>query len=85
MSGLLPDADKLFGAQGTFRSILLISLVGARLVGAARYPRDAGGRVRTAAKYAPLVAALLASHLLLDLLGGGPIFLLAPGLGPDSG
>lgn len=76
--GLLPDADKFLGVQGTFHSVLLIGIVIALLLAATRYtdsPRE----------YAVIIAALLASHLVLDLLDGGPIFLFAPGLSPGFG
>lgn len=62
----------------TFHSILLISIVGALLIGAERY-------IDTDHNYAPLIAALLASHLLLDLLEGGPIFLFTPGFSSEFG
>ena len=34
--GLLPDADKLLGIQGTFHSVLLISIVAVFLLAATR-------------------------------------------------
>lgn len=72
------DTDKLLGLQGTFHSVLLLGIVGALLLLAER-------QIRAELTYTPLVAALLGSHLLLDLLDGGPIFLLVPGMSPGFG
>ena len=76
--GLLPDADKLFGIQGAFHSLALIILGGAVLL-AVEY------HVRGTLRHAPIAAALLVSHLLLDFLDGGPVFLLLPILGTGFG
>ena len=76
--GPLPDADKLFGIQGAFHSLTLIGLVGAALLTMEYHVR---GKLR----HAPIAAALLGSHLLLDLLDGGPVFLLLPTLGTGVG
>ena len=76
--GLLPDADKLLGLQGVFHSIVLVGVVAVLLIGAEE-------RINDERVYAPLVAALLLSHLLLDLLDGGPVFLLGPSFSPGFG
>lgn len=76
--GLLPDVDKLLGIQGAFHSLALIVLGGAFLL-AVEY------HVRGTLSHAPIAAALLGSHLLLDFLDGGPVFLLLPTLGAGFG
>lgn len=69
--GLLPDADKFVGAQGLLHSLVpLVPLIAAT----AAAERRLAGRYR----YTALAAAFLASHLLLDLLDGGPTPLLYP-------
>lgn len=70
---LLPDADKIVGLQGIFHTVPFVVVSAAVLIGGERVLR---GRVR----YASIAVALLASHLVLDLLDGGPIFILAPGV-----
>lgn len=76
--GLLSDGDKLLGLQGVFHSIVLIGIITALLLAAAHY-------TNLDREHAGIIAALLASHLLLDLLDGGPVFLLTPGLSPGFG
>ncbi|WP_440991962.1 hypothetical protein [Haloarchaeobius baliensis] len=68
---LVPDADKLFGTGGYFQSLLLLVPLSLALFGAEQVLR--GTRV-----LATLATAFLASHLVLDLLDGGPVTLLYP-------
>lgn len=69
--GVVPDADKLVGLQGVLHSAVTLGVIS---VGLALIEERLRGR-RT---YALLAAALLFSHLLLDILDGGPVPLLAP-------
>jgi membrane-bound metal-dependent hydrolase YbcI (DUF457 family) len=66
-----PDLDKLLGLQGAFHSAITLGVAAAALVALERRRRDD-------ATYAVLIAALLYSHLLLDVLDGGPVTLLYP-------
>lgn len=69
--GLLPDADKFLGMQGLFHSLVpLVPLVAA----VALAERRLTGRYR----YAALAGAFVGSHLVLDLLDGGPVPLFFP-------
>ena len=68
---LLPDLDKFLGAPGLLHSLLTLApLAGAIVV--------LEWRARRTLVLSTLVLALLGSHLLLDLLDGGPIPLLYP-------
>lgn len=68
---VLPDADKLLGVQGMLHSLLVLGVIGVVLLGAERL-------VREDHTYALLAVGLLFSHLLLDLLDGGPVPFLYP-------
>ncbi len=69
--GLGPDFDKFLGMPGLLHSLVtLVPLVGVVLALEWAFSR----RVRVSA----IVAGLLASHLVLDFVGGGPVPLLYP-------
>lgn len=69
--GLLPDLDKFLGAPGLFHSLLALGPLAAALV-------VVGWRVGGDEALIALFVALLASHLLLDVVDGGPVPLLYP-------
>jgi hypothetical protein len=69
--GLVPDLDKALGAPGLLHSLVTLVPLAVALVGVERWRR---GRVRASL----VVAALLGSHLCLDVLDGGPVPLLFP-------
>lgn len=69
--GLLPDADKLIGHPGLFHSLVTLGPLVAGLFVVER--RLTGGATASL-----LVAAFLGSHLVLDVLDGGPVPLLFP-------
>lgn len=69
--GLLSDFDKFLGAPGFLHSLLALIPLS---VGAVVAERLATGRLSVT----PLLLALVWSHLLLDLLDGGPVPLLYP-------
>lgn len=68
---VVPDADKLVGTEGFFQSLLVLGPLALALFGVERVVR--GTRVLAA-----LATAFLASHLVLDVLDGGPVTLLYP-------
>lgn len=68
---VVSDFDKFFGAPGLFHSLLVTIPVSVVIV-------FVGRRYRTLHGYAVLGVLLLHSHLLLDLLDGGPVTLLYP-------
>ncbi|MFD1647724.1 metal-dependent hydrolase [Haloarchaeobius litoreus] len=68
---LFPDVDKLVGTEGLFQSLLVLVPLSLALFGIEHVVR--GTRV-----LATLATAFLASHLVLDLLDGGPVTLLYP-------
>lgn len=69
--GLLPDFDKFLGAPGLLHSLVTIVPVSLVLLGASRYL----DRKPTAVS---LAVAFVWSHLLLDVVDGGPVPLLFP-------
>lgn len=71
VAGVVPDADKLVGLQGVLHSAVTLGVISLVLVLLEE-------RVRGKRTYALLTAALLFSHLLLDILDGGPAPLLYP-------
>lgn len=76
--GLLSDFDKFLGAPGLLHSLVtLIPICGAILV-TERWWRDD-------LAYAPVVVALILSHIVLDFVDGGPVPLLYPFVGTGVG
>lgn len=69
--GLLSDFDKFLGVPGLLHSALPLVGISLVVVGIERQLR---GRL----VYAPVVVGLIWSHLLLDLVDGGPVPLLYP-------
>lgn len=69
--GLLSDFDKFLGMPGLLHSALPLAGISLVLLGVERQFR---GRL----VYAPLVVALIWSHLVLDVVDGGPVPLLFP-------
>jgi hypothetical protein len=69
--GLLSDFDKFLGVPGLLHSGLTIVPLCLCLLGAERVLRDR-------LVWSPLVAGLVASHLVLDIVDGGPVPLLYP-------
>lgn len=69
--GLLADFDKFLGMPGLLHSLVTLVPICLVLVVAERY-------VRGSVAYAPVVSGLILSHLLLDVIDGGPAPLLAP-------
>lgn len=69
--GLLPDVDKFIGIPGLLHS--LVTLV-PLCVGVLWVER----RLRDRPHLGPLVVGLIASHLVLDVVDGGPVPLLFP-------
>lgn len=69
--GLLPDFDKFLGVPGLLHSAVGLAAVTLVLVGAERWWR---GRLVVT----PVVVALIWSHLVLDIVDGGPVPLLFP-------
>jgi len=68
--GVLPDADKFLGVPGVLHSVVTVG--GGCLVVMAIEHRIRGLAV------SPVVAGLVVSHLVLDLVDGGPVLLLYP-------
>lgn len=68
---VFPDVDKLVGTPGLFQSLLVLVPLSLGLFGLEQWLR--GTRL-----LATLATAFLASHLLLDVLDGGPVTLLYP-------
>lgn len=69
--GLLPDADKLLGHPGLLHSLVTLGPLVAGLVVVER-------RLTGSSTVSLLAAAFLGSHLVLDVLDGGPVPLLFP-------
>jgi hypothetical protein len=69
--GLLSDFDKFLGVPGLLHSLVTLLPVCVAILGAEYW-------LRGELEVAPVVVALVASHLLLDLLDGGPVPLLFP-------
>lgn len=69
--GLLPDFDKFLGAPGLLHSAVALVPISLVILGAER-------RLRGRLLVAPVVVALVWSHLLLDVVDGGPVPLLFP-------
>jgi membrane-bound metal-dependent hydrolase YbcI (DUF457 family) len=69
--GLLSDFDKFLGVPGLLHSLVTLGPLCLAILAAEQW-------VRGELEYAPLVAALLLSHLLLDVVDGGPVPLLSP-------
>jgi membrane-bound metal-dependent hydrolase YbcI (DUF457 family) len=69
--GLLSDFDKFLGTPGLLHSLLTLLPLS---VGAVAVERFASERLSVT----PVILALVWSHLLLDLLDGGPVPLLYP-------
>ncbi len=68
---VLPDFDKLVGLQGASHSAITLGGLVGGLVVLERWQQESS-------TYAVLVGALLFSHLLLDVLDGGPVSVLYP-------
>jgi len=71
--GLLADADKFLGQPGSLHSLLTLGPLCALLVAGERRWRG-DGRLALA----PVLVALIGSHLVLDVVDGGPVPLLYP-------
>lgn len=69
--GVVPDVDKFFGAPGLFHSLLVTIPASVIIV-------LVGRRYRSLYGHAVLAVLLLHSHLLLDVLDGGPVTFLYP-------
>lgn len=69
--GLLSDFDKFLGVPGLLHSLVTLVPICA-VVLAAEY------RLRGELEWAPVVVALIGSHLVLDFVDGGPVPLLFP-------
>lgn len=69
--GVLPDGDKLVGLQGALHAVIPLAFLGGVLIFVER-------RFRGEMSYALLVTLLMASHLVIDFLDGGPVLLLYP-------
>lgn len=69
--GLLSDFDKFLGMPGLLHSALPLVAISLVVLGVER-------QVRGQLVYAPVVVGLIWSHLLLDLVDGGPVPLLYP-------
>lgn len=69
--GLLSDFDKFLGVPGTLHSLVTLVPLCVGLVAAERL-------LRGAVRYSPVVAGIVLSHPLLDVVEGGPAPLLAP-------
>ena len=68
---VLADFDKFLGQPGLLHSLLTLAPICAVILAAERWYR--GGW-----QYAPLVTAFIGSHLVLDVIDGGPVPLLYP-------
>jgi len=69
--GLLSDFDKFLGVPGLLHSLITLVPLCLALLGVERVVR---GRLRLT----PVIVAFIGSHLVLDLLDGGPVPLLFP-------
>lgn len=69
--GLFPDFDKFLGEPGLLHSLVIVVPVCLAILAVEGWYR--GGWW-----YAPLVVAFIGSHLVLDILDGGPVPLLYP-------
>jgi len=69
--GLFGDLDKFLLAPGYTHSLLTLGPICAAILVTEYYVRDE-------ARIAPLVVALILSHLVLDFVDGGPVPLLYP-------
>lgn len=69
--GAVPDVDKFFGSPGLFHSVLVT-------IPASVFIVLVGRRYRSLYGYTVLAVLLLHSHLLLDILDGGPVTVLYP-------
>jgi hypothetical protein len=69
--GLLGDFDKFLGMPGLTHSLVTIVPISLAVLGAEYWYR---GRLAIS----PVVVALIASHLVLDFVDGGPVTLLFP-------
>lgn len=68
---VLSDFDKFLGHQGLLHSLVTIVPICLAVLAAERWYRGEW-------QYAPLIAGFMSSHLLLDLIDGGPVPLLYP-------
>jgi membrane-bound metal-dependent hydrolase YbcI (DUF457 family) len=68
--GLLSDFDKFLGQPGLLHSLVTLIPVCLVVLGI--------GRILGRQTYARLVAAIIGSHLVLDIIDGGPVPLLYP-------
>jgi len=69
--GLFSDFDKFLGQPGLLHSLVTVAPVCLLVLGVERWYRGEW-------QYAHLVAGFVASHLLLDVVDGGPVPLLYP-------
>jgi len=69
--GLFPDFDKFLGEPGLLHSLVTVVPFCLAILAVEHWYR--GGW-----RYAPIVAAFIGSHLVLDILDGGPVPLLYP-------
>jgi len=68
---VLPDFTKLLGIPGILNSVFVVGGIGIVLTVSER-------RLYDTVTYATIATLLLASHLLLDFLDGGPVMLFYP-------
>jgi len=69
--GVFSDFDKFLGQPGLLHSLVTVVPVCLVVLGVERWYRGEW-------RYAPVIAAFLGSHLLLDIIDGGPVPLLYP-------
>jgi len=69
--GLLPDFDKFLGQPGLLHSLVTLVPICAGILLIERWYRDRW-------VYAPVVTVFIGSHLVLDLIDGGPVPALFP-------
>lgn len=70
--GIFSDLDKYLGIPGLLHSLVTLVPISALILGVEWWRRD--GELT----YAPVVVALILSHLVLDFVDGGPVPLLFP-------
>lgn len=78
--GLLPDFDKLLGAPGLLHSLVAVVPLSAAMLAADRFVADrfVADQFTAGRKVGRAAAALVWSHLLLDVIDGGPVPVLFP-------
>ncbi|WP_436926773.1 metal-dependent hydrolase [Halosimplex amylolyticum] len=69
--GVLSDFDKFLGQPGLLHSLVTIVPICVVILAIERWYREEW-------RYAPVLSAIIGSHLVLDLIDGGPVPLLYP-------